>query len=30
MDGAALRILIDEDSDPAEPAIRESAPPRRG
>lgn len=29
MDGAALRILIDEESEPAEPAIQEPAPPRR-
>ena len=30
MDGAALRILIDEESEPAEPAIKEPAAPRRG
>jgi len=30
MDGAALRILIDEDSGPAEPPISEPAPPRAG
>jgi len=30
MDGAALRILIDEDSEPAEPTIQASVPPRRG
>ena len=30
MDGAALRILIDDDSDPVEPVIQEPAPPRRG
>ena len=30
MDGAALRILIDEDSGPAGPPIPEPAPPRAG
>ena len=30
MDGAALRILIDEESEPAEPVIKEPAAPRRG
>ena len=30
LDGAALRILIDEESGPDEPPILEPVPPRRG
>ena len=30
MDGAALRILIDDESEPAEPVIKEPAAPHQG